>query len=68
MTLNQYLQMYKKPLSDSSMQAILKLSEVAVEKKEKKAKVKQDKKKIVQEPASWKAFKGLDVQEESQER
>jgi hypothetical protein len=46
MTLNQYLQMYKKPLSDSSMQAILKLSEVAVEKKEKKAKVKQDKKKI----------------------
>jgi hypothetical protein len=31
-TLQQYLDMYKKPLPNSSMQAILKLPEVAAEK------------------------------------
>jgi sugar diacid utilization regulator len=35
-TLQDYLDMYKKPLSDDSMQAILQLTEVAVEKKKKK--------------------------------
>jgi hypothetical protein len=40
MTLQQYLNMFKEPLSDNSMQAILKLTEVAVgkEKKSKKSK------------------------------
>jgi hypothetical protein len=40
-TLQQYLDMYKKPLPDSSMQAILNLSEVASESKKKRRKVKK---------------------------
>jgi hypothetical protein len=44
MTLNQYLQLYKQPLSDDAMQAIVKLTDVAVQKKEKKTKAKKDKK------------------------
>jgi hypothetical protein len=35
-TLQDYLDMYKKPLYDDSMQAILQLTEVAAEKKKKK--------------------------------
>jgi hypothetical protein len=38
--------MYKKPLPGSSMQAIHKLSEVAVEKKKKKSKEKKEAKKL----------------------
>jgi hypothetical protein len=41
MTLQQYLNMYKNPLNEEAMEAITKLSEVAVEKKIKK----KDKKK-----------------------
>jgi hypothetical protein len=37
MTLQQYLNMFKEPLSDNSMQAILKLTEVAVGKEKKKS-------------------------------
>jgi hypothetical protein len=40
-TLQDYLDMYKKPLYDDSMQAILQLTEVAVEKKKKKGKDKK---------------------------
>jgi hypothetical protein len=43
-TLQQYLDMYKKPLPDSSVQAILKLSEVASESKKKKKSKKEGKK------------------------
>jgi hypothetical protein len=41
-TLQQYLDMYKQSLSEESLEAIIKLSEVAVEKKKKK----KEKKKI----------------------
>jgi hypothetical protein len=41
-TLQQYLDMCKKPLPDSSMQAILKLSEVASESKKKQKKDKKE--------------------------
>jgi hypothetical protein len=43
MTLQQYLDMYKQPLSDQSMEAILQLTEVAVDKKKKKKKKKKAK-------------------------
>jgi ABC-type transport system involved in cytochrome bd biosynthesis fused ATPase/permease subunit len=36
MTLQEYLDLYKEPLTDKSMEAILKLSEVATEKKKNK--------------------------------
>jgi hypothetical protein len=39
MTLLQYINMYKKPLDEDSMGAILQLIEVAVEKKKKKSKI-----------------------------
>jgi hypothetical protein len=45
MTLNQYMQMYKKPLTKDSMSAIFKLTEVAQEKKKTKIKDKKGKKK-----------------------
>jgi hypothetical protein len=46
-TLQQYLDMHKKPLPDSSMLAILKLSEVITEKKKKKkCNVPKEKKKM----------------------
>jgi hypothetical protein len=50
MTLNQYLHLYKKIISDDSMQAIMKLTDIATEKIEKKkktpkVKVKKDKTK-----------------------
>jgi flagellar hook-length control protein FliK len=45
MTLQKYLDMYKKPLSDDSMEAIKKLAEIADEKVKKKKKAKKDKKK-----------------------
>jgi hypothetical protein len=35
-TLQEYLDMYKKPISDDSMQAILQLTEVVVDKKKNK--------------------------------
>jgi hypothetical protein len=38
MTLQQYINMYKKPLNENSMEAILQLTEVAVEKNKKKSK------------------------------
>jgi hypothetical protein len=41
MTLQQYLNMYKRPLSEEAMEAITQLSEVAAKKKKKK----KDKKK-----------------------
>jgi hypothetical protein len=44
MTLQQYIDMYKQPLSKNSREAILKLTEVAMEKKKKKNKDKKDKK------------------------
>jgi hypothetical protein len=37
MTLQQYLNMFKEPLSDNSMQAIFKLTEVASGKEKKKS-------------------------------
>jgi hypothetical protein len=43
MMLQQYMDLYKQPLTEQSMEAILKLTEVAV-KKEKKKKVKMLKK------------------------
>jgi hypothetical protein len=43
MTLQNYLDMYKKPLTDSTMKAILKLTEVAGDKKLKKMKKKKGK-------------------------
>jgi hypothetical protein len=43
MTLNQYLEMYNKPLNEDSMQAIIKLIEVATEKQKKKKKKKKKK-------------------------
>jgi hypothetical protein len=45
-TLQQYLDIYKKPLPDSSMQAILKLSEVVTENKKKNKKSKEGKEKM----------------------
>jgi hypothetical protein len=39
MTLQQYLQLYKKPLSENSMDAIHKLTEVAVNKNNNKKKL-----------------------------
>jgi hypothetical protein len=51
MTLQRYIQMYNQPLTDTSMQAILQLTEVAVDKKSnqmkkgKSGKAKKDKKK-----------------------
>jgi hypothetical protein len=36
MTLQQYIEMYKHPLNEESVQAILKLTEVVAEKKKKK--------------------------------
>jgi hypothetical protein len=47
MTLQKYLDMYKKPLSDDSMEAIKKLAEIAEEDKKKKKKAKKDKLKEV---------------------
>jgi hypothetical protein len=44
MTLNQYLEMYRKPLNEDSMQAIIKLTEVAKE-KQKKNKTKKEKRR-----------------------
>jgi hypothetical protein len=44
MTLQQYMDMYKNLLTESSMQAILKLTEVAEDKQKKKAKGKKEKK------------------------
>jgi hypothetical protein len=44
MTLHQYLQLYKQPLLEDSMQAIIKLTEVAVDKQNKKGKDKKVKK------------------------
>jgi hypothetical protein len=44
MTLQQYMGMYKNLLTESSMQAILKLTEVAEDKQKKKAKGKKEKK------------------------
>jgi hypothetical protein len=44
MALQQYMDMYKAPLTDSSMQAILKLTEIAEEKQNKKDKGKKEKK------------------------
>jgi hypothetical protein len=46
MTLQQYLDLYKESLSEKSMEAILNLTEVAVD-KEKKKKKKQKKDKMV---------------------
>jgi hypothetical protein len=46
MTLQEYLHMYKKPLTKDSMEAIIQLTEVAQEKKKKKSKDKKDKGKI----------------------
>jgi hypothetical protein len=46
MTLQQYLDLYKEPLSEDAMQAIIKLTEVAQEKQKKKAKGKKEKKKM----------------------
>jgi hypothetical protein len=45
MTLKQYLDMYKKPLNEDSMEAILKLTEVAAEKRKKKNKDKKENRK-----------------------
>jgi hypothetical protein len=45
MTLKDYMNMYKKPLSKDSMGAILKLTEVAQEKKKKKNKIKKEKRR-----------------------
>jgi hypothetical protein len=45
LTLRQYLVMYKKPLDDQATEAILKLTEVVVEKKKNTKKNKKDKKK-----------------------
>jgi hypothetical protein len=45
MTLKQYLDMYKQPLNEESMEAIEKLTEVVVDKKSKKDKKKKKKKK-----------------------
>jgi hypothetical protein len=41
MTLQQYINMYKQPLNESSMKAILQLTEVAVEKKKKRIQSQQ---------------------------
>jgi uridine kinase len=43
MTLQQYLDMYKQPMSEESIEAITKLSEVIVEKKKKEKKKKNPK-------------------------
>jgi hypothetical protein len=43
LTLQQYIDMYKQPLSDKSMEAIIKLTEVSCEKQKKKKKSKKDK-------------------------
>jgi hypothetical protein len=43
MTLQQYIDMYKQPLSENSRETILKLSEVAMEKKKKNNKDKKNK-------------------------
>jgi hypothetical protein len=43
MTLQQYIDMYKQPISENSRETILKLSEVAMEKKKKKNKDKKNK-------------------------
>jgi hypothetical protein len=48
MTLNQYLEMYNKPLNEDSMQAIIKLIEVATEKQKKKNEKRKKKVKIIQ--------------------
>jgi hypothetical protein len=45
LTLQQYLDMYKKPLDDQATEAILKLTEVAIEKGKKVKKDMKDKKK-----------------------
>jgi hypothetical protein len=45
MTLQDYLNMYKEPLSNESMKAIVKLTEVAKEKKKSKTKVREKKDK-----------------------
>jgi hypothetical protein len=45
MTLQQYIDMYKEPLPENSMEAILKLTEVAEEKEKKKSKSKMSKTK-----------------------
>jgi hypothetical protein len=47
MTLQQYIDMYKQPLSKNSREAILKLTEVAMEKKKKKNKDKKNKQALV---------------------
>jgi hypothetical protein len=44
MTLQQYLNLYKQPLLEDSMQAIVTLTEVAVNKQKKQAKDKKSKK------------------------
>jgi hypothetical protein len=44
MTLQQYLDIYKQPLTDESLEAIHKLTEVSVAKKKKKSKISQGKK------------------------
>jgi hypothetical protein len=44
MTLQQYLDIYKQPLTDESLEAIRKLTEVSVAKKKKKSKISQGKK------------------------
>jgi hypothetical protein len=48
MTLNQNLEMYNKPLNEDSMQAIIKLIEVATEKQKKKNEKRKKKVKIIQ--------------------
>jgi hypothetical protein len=45
LTLRQYLVMYRKPLDDQAIEAILKLTEVVVEKKKNTEKNKKDKNK-----------------------
>jgi hypothetical protein len=64
MTLNQYLHLYKKIISDDSMQAIMKLTDIATEKIEKKkktpkVKVKKDKKDKTKNLLAGKLSKAL---------
>jgi hypothetical protein len=44
MTMKQYMNMYKQPLNEESIEAIEKLTEVAIDKKSKKVKKRKGKK------------------------
>jgi spore cortex formation protein SpoVR/YcgB (stage V sporulation) len=71
MTLQQYLDMYKQPLTEKSMDAISKLTEVAVDKtkKKKKKKHKEDslkkKKHVMMEVAKIKKAKKIKKKKEA---